>query len=241
MRKIIGGAGARVGGAPKLATRDQVEAAPNEVRQPLSRELIIETALEIVDREDLDALTMRRLAGELGVAATALYWHLRTRDEILKGVYDLIVSRIEPEPLPGSVWIDALKEYARDVRNMHREHPFMFALAQRFPGRGSGHSLEMLVANAHESGFDIPDAVRLSSLFQTYAIGFAFVETTTSFRQPDEDTTSLPGLVDGLGADAPPQLLALLYVRSGLDTDELFELGLECIGRYLPTTLAGHH
>src|SRR4051812_43396417 len=64
---------------------------PARVRdQPVSRELVVETALGLVEENDVSALTMRRLAAELGTAVTAIYWHVGNRDALL----DLLVERL---------------------------------------------------------------------------------------------------------------------------------------------------
>jgi len=58
--------------------------------QPVSRDEVVETALRLVEEHDLSALTMRRLAAELGVAVTSIYWHVGNRDALL----DLLVERL---------------------------------------------------------------------------------------------------------------------------------------------------
>ena len=58
--------------------------------QPVSRDEVVETALRLVEENDLSALTMRRLAAELGVAVTSIYWHVGNRDALL----DLLVERL---------------------------------------------------------------------------------------------------------------------------------------------------
>jgi AcrR family transcriptional regulator len=65
-------------------------AVPSGRAQQVSRELVVETALRLVEENDLSALTMRRLAGELGTAVTAIYWHVGNRDALL----DLLVDRL---------------------------------------------------------------------------------------------------------------------------------------------------
>src|SRR4051794_34277172 len=58
--------------------------------EPVSRDEVVETALRIVEENDVSALTMRRLAAELGVAVTSIYWHVGNRDALL----DLLVERL---------------------------------------------------------------------------------------------------------------------------------------------------
>src|SRR3954447_19920120 len=58
--------------------------------QPVTRGEVVETALRLVEEHDVAALTMRRLAGDLGVAVTSIYWHVGNRDALI----DLLVERL---------------------------------------------------------------------------------------------------------------------------------------------------
>src|SRR4051794_2663946 len=66
------------------------QAAAAGRQQPLTQDLVVETALRLVEENDVSALTMRRLAAELGAAVTAIYWHVGNRDALL----DLLVDRL---------------------------------------------------------------------------------------------------------------------------------------------------
>jgi TetR/AcrR family tetracycline transcriptional repressor len=57
----------------------------------LSRELLIETGLRLLDEVGLDGLSVRRLAAELGVRSPALYWHIKTKQELLEGMAAAII------------------------------------------------------------------------------------------------------------------------------------------------------
>ncbi|MEV4162154.1 TetR/AcrR family transcriptional regulator C-terminal domain-containing protein [Nonomuraea dietziae] len=81
-------------------------------RQPLSRELIVEAGLRILDAEGLDALSMRRVAQKLGTGPASLYAHMANKDELLELVYDRILGEIRiPEPDPEH-WRARLRELA---------------------------------------------------------------------------------------------------------------------------------
>jgi len=97
------------------------------VRRPLSRARIIRAALEVIDREGLEALTMRRVAARLGVEAMSLYHHVPSKDAILEGVFDLAVAEAE---LPkGEVSAaDWIRGSAEAFRRLVRDHPRAFPL-----------------------------------------------------------------------------------------------------------------
>src|SRR5207342_299453 len=86
---------------------------PTEVvnRAPLNRERTLQVALVIADDEGLDAVTMRRLAHELGVEAASLYHHVSGKNQILDGLVDAVAAQIEP-PAPFTDWRTAITQRA---------------------------------------------------------------------------------------------------------------------------------
>ncbi|HWI30303.1 MAG TPA: TetR/AcrR family transcriptional regulator C-terminal domain-containing protein [Microbacterium sp.] len=99
-------------------------------RTPLTRDRVLRTAMELADRDGLDALTMRRLADELGVEAMSLYYHLPNKNAILDGVIELTFSEIEAEvggfaaPADKS-WQPALRARILDARRVLLRHPWV--------------------------------------------------------------------------------------------------------------------
>ncbi|MFE3449520.1 TetR/AcrR family transcriptional regulator C-terminal domain-containing protein [Nonomuraea sp. NPDC059194] len=84
----------------------------------LNQELIVETGLRIVDREGLDALSMRKVAQELDTGPASLYAHVANKEELLELIYERVLGDIEvPAPEPER-WAEQLREVVID---MHRE------------------------------------------------------------------------------------------------------------------------
>ncbi|HYX80001.1 MAG TPA: TetR family transcriptional regulator, partial [Actinomycetota bacterium] len=73
-------------------------------RLPLSRTRIVGAALEVMDAEGLEAVTMRRIGRELGVEAMSLYNHVRDKDDLLEGVIEEVLSEFRYEP-EGEDWL----------------------------------------------------------------------------------------------------------------------------------------
>jgi AcrR family transcriptional regulator len=106
-------AGAEV---PAPPWRKRRKAAPP--RQPLSQDLVVETALRVVRAEGLDAVSMRRVAQELGTGPASLYAHVSNKDELLELMLDRIAAQVRlPEPDPGR-WQEQIKEIARELRRV---------------------------------------------------------------------------------------------------------------------------
>src|SRR5215469_13076146 len=85
-------------------------------RDPITREAIVQTAIRVLDREGLDALSMRRIAEELNTGAASLYWHVGSKDGLLDLIFDQVIGEVEvSEPEPQR-WEEQLREVARAVR-----------------------------------------------------------------------------------------------------------------------------
>ncbi|MDI1459741.1 TetR/AcrR family transcriptional regulator [Catellatospora sp. KI3] len=84
-------------------------------RRQLSQEAIVEAALAVLDREGLEAVSMRRVAEELGTGAASLYAHVANKDELLELAYDRIIGGIRlPEAPDPDRWQEQLREIARE-------------------------------------------------------------------------------------------------------------------------------
>jgi len=97
-------------------------------RPALSRDRIITTAIDFVDKRGLTALTMRRLGNELGVEAMSLYRYVNGREDLLEGIVDRMVSelhlRYDDALLTATDgWQAYLQWLAHGVRSLARDHP----------------------------------------------------------------------------------------------------------------------
>jgi AcrR family transcriptional regulator len=92
-------------------------------RTPLSRERILLAAVELADRESLEALSMRKVAQELDVVPMALYRHVANKDQMLDGMVDLVVGEIDP-PETGVEWKQAMRRRILSARRMLLRHPW---------------------------------------------------------------------------------------------------------------------
>ena len=91
-------------------------------RVPLSKDLVLRTAIALADRDGIDALTMRRLAHELGVEAMSLYYYVANKDELLQGMFDVVTGEIEI-PSSEADWKTAIRRSAisyHDALGRHR-------------------------------------------------------------------------------------------------------------------------
>jgi AcrR family transcriptional regulator len=90
---------------------------------PLSKERVLGAAVALADEGGVDALSMRRLAQELGVVPMALYKHVANKDEMLDGMIDMVVGEIDP-PLSGTDWKTAVRQRVLSARSALLRHPW---------------------------------------------------------------------------------------------------------------------
>jgi AcrR family transcriptional regulator len=89
---------------------------------------VVDRALHLADTEGVDALTIRRLAQELGVTPMALYWHFRNKEELIGGLSDQIWSEIRCDIDPAAHWTDQLRYLLQSLLDVLREHSSASAL-----------------------------------------------------------------------------------------------------------------
>jgi AcrR family transcriptional regulator len=95
---------------------------PVRTRPQLSRELIVETALRLIDSDGLDGVSMRRVAEELGTGPASLYAHVANKEELLDLVHDRVIGEIPvPEPDPER-WQEQLREVALRAFRVYASH-----------------------------------------------------------------------------------------------------------------------
>jgi AcrR family transcriptional regulator len=143
----------------------------------LSQEAIVTAALALLDREGADALTMRRLGGELGVEAMSLYRHVADRSALLDALAAQLAGEIEPNPGEED-WTDALRTFAGELRSLARRHPAAFALVGvRVLGTPSElRPIEDVLASLRRGGFTPARAIFAYRLLASYARGYALSE-----------------------------------------------------------------
>jgi AcrR family transcriptional regulator len=138
-------------------------------RVPLTPDLIFERALAIVDAEGLEALSMRRLASDLGVEAASLYHHITDKQALLDGVIARARAEMRVTVDPSVGWAPFLEEVFIEYRRLLVAHPNLMGLAGWRLENGMEDGLAYLVA----VGFSLDDAVELMQSLVAIAVGFA--------------------------------------------------------------------
>jgi AcrR family transcriptional regulator len=90
-------------------------------RVQLSRDRVLRAAVALADDAGIEALSMRKLAEELGVVPMALYKHVANKEELLDGMIDVVVGEIDP-PVPGTDWKSAVRQRILSARRALLHH-----------------------------------------------------------------------------------------------------------------------
>jgi TetR/AcrR family tetracycline transcriptional repressor len=103
--------------------------APVRDGGPVTADRILAVAGDIVERHGVDALTMRRLSEDLGVAVTSIYWHVGNRDAVLDGLIDRLLDRMETIRAEGDAPVERTASLARQLRCTLLERQHLVGLA----------------------------------------------------------------------------------------------------------------
>jgi AcrR family transcriptional regulator len=125
----------------------------------LTRERILETAVRMADRDGLDAVTLRGIAGELGVHVTSLYNHVPTRDAITDGIVEVLLDEAKL-PTQQVSWEEWVRSFFAAIGTIAVTHPGAFVALQRRPVQGAlaAASFEIALAAFDKAGLDTHDA-----------------------------------------------------------------------------------
>jgi TetR/AcrR family transcriptional regulator, tetracycline repressor protein len=162
----------------------------------LTQEQVVARAVDLVAEVGLEALTLRRLATELGVSAPTLYWHVRNKRELLDLVAEALVARAgrTTSPAPGQPWWDWLADRARRmfrVLTSHRDAALV--VAGNRPTEATLPDVEQVLASLVTVGFPAAEALRVILSVSNYVIGCAVERQAEQARtaDPERDTRLL--------------------------------------------------
>ncbi|MBB4930870.1 AcrR family transcriptional regulator [Lipingzhangella halophila] len=197
-------------------------------RRRLSREGIVDAAIQVIEADGLAALTMRRLADELGVAPGTLYTYVSNRTALVTLILDTVVERDDlPHELPGS-WREKLESWARSDFDHFCAQPWVLDL--RASVREAGPNMITWFDSALRvfDGFGVPEETKLNMLgtLDAYVIGSAFAHTET--LTPDQPASEMKHAAIAAYEAAPALQRALAHAPRTFGT-ERFEFGLACL------------
>jgi TetR/AcrR family transcriptional regulator, tetracycline repressor protein len=203
---------------------------PRAGEEPLSRARILSTALALVDEEGMGALSMRRLAGELGVDPMAIYHHLPGKEALVSGLVETVFAEMRV-PDSGDSWQDRVRAFARAYRDLALSHPNLAVHLVSDPPAAAAATLEAneaLYEALAASGMGARDVVRAADLVVDYVNGFALAESAGPLGDLDDRRVSLERLVER-PAEQVPTMARVFGELAGEKLPVDFEFGLDVI------------
>jgi AcrR family transcriptional regulator len=205
---------------------------PRTGEEPLTRERILSTALSMVDEEGIEALSMRRLARELGVDPMAIYHHLPNKRALLSGLIEEVFSEmrmLEPEEMRS--WRERVRAWARAFRDVARSHPKLvphLASYSEAATEATLESTEELYAAFEAARMPPRKIVGAVGVVVDYLNGFALAEASGALGGPDEHREMLE-MLDARPQEELPAMRRTLEALAGEEPGADFEFGLEVI------------
>lgn len=199
----------------------------------LSKQRVVAEAVRLADREGVDGLSMRRLAGVLDAGAMSLYHYVANKEELLDAMIDLVFEEIEL-PTEGTDWQSAMRRRAVSARQVLARHPWAIGLmeSRTSPGPANLRHREAVTACLRRAGFPVVMATHANWLLDSYVYGFALQEASLPFDSADElaDMTE-DVFLPQLPPDEFPYLneSAAELVAAGYDPAEEFVFGLDLV------------
>ncbi|MGI8666173.1 MAG: TetR/AcrR family transcriptional regulator [Jatrophihabitans sp.] len=194
--------------------------------------MVADRAIALADAEGLEAVTIRRLATDLGVTPMALYWHFRTKDELLAGAADRVLEALEL-PAPVTAWSAELQVLLTELVRVLRAHPQLVGrVAERFLASPAGLALaDRALAALLHAGFSHTEAGQLAGHAMRTAMALATDDVVdgsgVSTAERDEHLRQKRSMLAGLPAGDYPSLIACADAMTYCaEPDEFFALGI---------------
>ncbi len=209
--------------------------SPRPRRDPLTPDTIVDAALEVLDADGLDLLSMRHVARTLNTTAAALYWHVGSKDGLLDLIFDRVIGEQPvPDPDPDR-WEEQIKDVARTMRRTILGHRDIVRLSiGRIPlGPHALRYADRVLGILRAGGLPDPLAVAGLQLLMSIVIGFAIDETGEGGQPPAAQPPPPPAAAmirDYLGSLPSEEFPNLVDVADHIaagNADQRFELLLD--------------
>lgn len=206
--------------------------ARTATKTELSRDAILDRALAVADAEGLDAVTIRRLAQDLGVTPMALYWHVRSKDELLDAMGDRLYADLSYDIGPDAPWDERLGAVMRTLVDALRRHPACLELAyRRILACPEGLAItEYTLRLLREQGFTPRQTANLAMHALQSAVTLVSGEPGTGQGSPEEQAATLEQKRAALTALPDDQYPYLREMADDLlqcdDVDEYYDFNI---------------
>jgi AcrR family transcriptional regulator len=207
------------------------------VTEKLSRTSVAEHAVKLADTEGLGAVTIRRLAQDLGVTPMALYWHFKNKDELLLGIADHMLAGVKATRAAGDPWQRQLRAMVEALVSVMREHPSLPDLMQMLDkqlvasfSRATNDALELLA----RGGLAIEESYWVASYLMHGSIGLVAAQpgcpATMTVSQAAEWRRQKRLSLEKLPADEYPMVVKFARtIEKEPDVERYYRFGIDLL------------
>lgn len=203
-----------------------------ERRETVNRERVLRTAMALADERGIDALTMRELAGRLGVEAASLYNHVSGKDDVLAGMADLVIAEIELPP-EATEWREAMRRRAMSARALFARHPWAAEFIDtRMQVQPSGLAYaDRVLGTLIRAGLSPSVAGNAFLALDSYIYGYERQRSILARDDSGASPDAVREIVDAIQPGAFPALaqVAAEYADQPFDEDAGFAFGLDLL------------
>lgn len=208
-------------------------------RERLTRERVVDAALRVMDEEGLEAVSMRRVAREVGVEAMSLYNHVLDKEDLLAAIQQKVFSEFAFEALPDDPFGNGAR-VAHAWRDLMRAHPALIEImAEKHQAPISIDALrpmEKALEVLRSMGVPDRDAMQVFHAFGGYIQGFVMMERQLAFAERDPE--HFEDVLSQLSSQDLPCVAAAMPYMADCDLDQQFDFGLDLMLQGLKSRFA---
>ncbi|MRH90718.1 TetR family transcriptional regulator [Nocardia sp. SYP-A9097] len=213
---------------------------------PVTRTVVLDAALAIIDREGVDGLSMRRLAEAVGRDPMVIYRHLPNKAAVLDGVAEIVFEQLSVD-VTDTDWATRLRVVARDFRRLALAHPRVVPLLVTHPlatplglrPAALVRPLEAILELLTRAGFSGADALHIYRALFGFLYGHVLNELQEIVERPEETDEVLRLGLYRLPIEQFPLVRELAPVLAAYDGELELERGLDILLTGLTATLSG--
>ena len=199
----------------------------------LTKEMIVDQAMELADTIGSDALTMRKLAHAIGTAPMTIYYYLSSKDLLIDEMVERVFSEIAIPPMDQE-WKPALRTRCQSARQVLNRHFWAAPLmeSRSTPGPANMRHHDAVIGCLRRGGFPIALAAHAYAVLDSYVYGFAFEETTIPEVNQDGFAPAVETIASQIDAKEYPHLFEMArehVLKPGYEFGSSFDFGLDLI------------
>jgi AcrR family transcriptional regulator len=217
-------------------------------RTRLTRATVVDRALRLADADGLEALTIRKLAADLGVTPMALYWHFHSKEELLEGLADRVWGEIDVRVDSAASWSEQLRGLLESLLRVLRAHPAAPQLLLQYDKRNGAalNAMEVTLEVLRSAGFDpaMASEIARSSLWTgiTLVMSEPGVEALTADERAEVQRKKQVALASLPPARYPRLVECAVPMTACDDPETHYELGVRVfIGGLQAIAADDHH